>query len=80
MTSRFVICVAAILRAFPCQQFAGPLETCPIARTIGGPLLYLDPPYWDGRATGVSPWNCRLHSRHDLSPNRIIEITGPVYI
>jgi hypothetical protein len=47
---------------------------------IGGPLLYLDPPYWDGRATGVSPWNCTLHSRHDLSPNRIIEITGPVYI
>jgi len=29
MISRSVICVAAILRAFPCQQFAGPLETCP---------------------------------------------------
>ncbi|MGR9462213.1 hypothetical protein GFM14_28095 [Rhizobium leguminosarum bv. viciae] len=83
MTSRFVICVTAILRAFPCQQFAVRWRPAParfIARTIGGPLLYLDPPYWDGRATGVSPWNCRLHSRHDLSPNRIIEITGPVYI
>ncbi|MGR8960015.1 hypothetical protein [Rhizobium leguminosarum] len=61
MTSRFVICVAAILRAFPCQQFAVRWRPAParfIARTIGGPL----------------------HSGHDLSPNRIIEITGPVYI
>ncbi|TBZ49166.1 hypothetical protein [Rhizobium leguminosarum] len=61
MTSRLVICVAAILRAFPCQQFAGPLETCPGA-------IY--------RAYDRRP----AAQRHDLSPNRIIEITGPVYI
>lgn len=44
MTSRPTIFVAAILRASLCQQFAGPLETCPggdFARMIGGPLLYL---------------------------------------
>ncbi|MBY5618925.1 hypothetical protein HFO26_29665 [Rhizobium leguminosarum] len=47
MTSRSVICVAVMLELSLCHQFAGPLETCPggdFAHTIGGPLLYLDPP------------------------------------
>ncbi|MBY5320902.1 hypothetical protein [Rhizobium leguminosarum] len=50
MTSRSAIFVAAILRASLCQQFAGPLETCPggdFAPTIGGPLFCLDPPIAD---------------------------------